>query len=84
MRGDRNTARIPIATLAGIPVSGPSVGVDRYAARRSPSNCRSHPSSWFQLTKMRLTKSMHINRLRDPRIDGSRADQQMSTSAARP
>lgn len=25
------------------------------AARRSPSTCRNQPSSWFQLTKMRLT-----------------------------
>ena len=27
----------------------------RQAARRSPSICRSHPSSWFQLAKFRLT-----------------------------
>jgi hypothetical protein len=26
-----------------------------YAARRSAPSCRSHPSSWFQLAKFRLT-----------------------------
>lgn len=27
-----------------------------YAARLSPSTCRNHRSSWFQLAKMRVTK----------------------------
>jgi len=25
-----------------------------HAARRNPSTCRSHPSSWYQLAKIRL------------------------------
>jgi hypothetical protein len=29
-----------------------------HAARRSASTCHSHPSSWFQLAKMRLATSL--------------------------
>ena len=41
----------------GLPRARSQVGraPSTHAARRRPSTCRSHPSSWFQLAKMRLT-----------------------------
>jgi hypothetical protein len=35
--------------------------LSRYATRRSPSTCRSHSSSWFQLTKMRLNERVALD-----------------------
>ena len=52
------------------------------AARRSPSTCRNQPSSWFQLTKMRLTSSnvlISLGRNLDPQI-GNRTARRRSSS----
>jgi len=43
-----------VMTLLQIRQNGVAVARPQ-AAARSPSICRSHPSSWFQLAKMRLT-----------------------------